>query len=46
MKIHHFRCQAWYFTPAIPALGRLRQENFKFEAKLGYTVNLRAAWDT
>jgi hypothetical protein len=24
-------------TPAIPALRRLRQENLKFEASLGYT---------
>jgi hypothetical protein len=28
------------FTPAIPALGRLRQENIKFETSLGYTVRL------
>jgi hypothetical protein len=26
--------------PAIPALGRLRQEYFKFEANLGYTERL------
>jgi hypothetical protein len=27
-----------WFTPVIPALGRLRQEDGEFEASLGYTV--------
>jgi hypothetical protein len=26
---------AWWFTPVIPALGRLRQEDHEFEANLG-----------
>lgn len=29
----------WWYTREIPALGRLGQENHKFEAKYGYTVN-------
>jgi hypothetical protein len=28
--------QAWWLMPVIPALGRLRQENLKFEVSLGY----------
>jgi hypothetical protein len=28
--------QAWWYTPVIPALGRLRQEDHDFEASLGY----------
>jgi hypothetical protein len=28
----------WWYTPVIPALGRLRQEDLEFEASLGYTV--------
>jgi hypothetical protein len=27
----------WWYTPIIPALGRLRQEDQKFEGSLGYT---------
>lgn len=29
---------AWWHTPAIPALKRLRQEDHKFEASLGYIM--------
>jgi hypothetical protein len=29
-------CWAWWFTPVISAFRRLRQENHKFEASLGY----------
>jgi hypothetical protein len=32
--------QGWYHMPAIPALGRLRQEDPKFDASLGYTAKL------
>jgi hypothetical protein len=28
--------QVWWFTPIIPTLGRLRQENHEFETSLGY----------
>jgi hypothetical protein len=31
-------CQAWWFTPVIPALRRLRQEDRKLETSLGYIV--------
>lgn len=35
----------WWYTPAIPTLGRLRQEDpSKLEASLGYLVNSRPAW--
>jgi hypothetical protein len=30
--------RAWWYTSIIPALRRLRQENFKFETSLGYLV--------
>jgi hypothetical protein len=30
--------------PLIPTLKRLRQEDCKFEASLGYTVSPRTAW--
>jgi hypothetical protein len=30
--------QAWWCTPVIPALGRLRQEDHKFQTSLGYTM--------
>jgi hypothetical protein len=29
---------AWWCTPVIPALRRLRQEDHEFEASLDYTV--------
>jgi hypothetical protein len=28
--------RAWWFTPLIPALGKLSQKNLEFEASLGY----------
>jgi hypothetical protein len=28
--------QAWWYSPIIPALRRLRQENLKFKTRLGY----------
>jgi hypothetical protein len=28
----------WWGTPVIPALGRLRQEDYKFQVGLGYIV--------
>lgn len=30
----------WWFTPAIPELGKLRQEVQEFKASLGYKTNL------
>jgi hypothetical protein len=37
-----FKCprrgQAWWFTLVIPTLGRLRQENHKFQVSLDYIV--------
>jgi hypothetical protein len=30
--------QAWWFTPVIPALRRLRQEDHEFEASLDYII--------
>lgn len=32
--------QTWWYTPEIPTLGRLKQEDEKFEASLGYTYKL------
>jgi hypothetical protein len=29
---------AWWHTPVIPALGRLKQKNHGFKASLGYIV--------
>jgi hypothetical protein len=29
--------QTWWGMPVIPALGKLRQEDLKFQANLGYT---------
>jgi hypothetical protein len=31
-------CRAWWYTPVIPALGRLRLEDHEFEVSLGYIV--------
>lgn len=30
--------------PRIPTLGKVRQDDQEFEARLGYTVSLRPAW--
>lgn len=30
--------------PIIPALGKMRQDDQEFKARLGYTVSLRPAW--
>jgi hypothetical protein len=30
--------QVWWYTPFIPALGRLRQENHEFKTSLGHIV--------
>jgi hypothetical protein len=32
--------------PVIPALGTLRQEDHKFEVRMGYVVSSRPAWAT
>jgi hypothetical protein len=32
------RHQAWWYTPAIPALRRLSQEDLEFKVSLGYIV--------
>jgi hypothetical protein len=37
---------AQWHTPAIPALGRNRQEDQKLEVILCYTGSLKAGWDT
>jgi hypothetical protein len=34
--------QAWWFTPVILALGRLRQEDCEYKDSLGYTVRTHA----
>jgi hypothetical protein len=37
---------AWWHTYVIPVLWRLRQENFKVEASLGYKMGSKPAWIT
>jgi hypothetical protein len=37
-KIRETLSQAWWYTPIIPELWRLRQEFGKFEASLGYIM--------
>jgi hypothetical protein len=32
------RSQVWWFMPVIPVAGKLKQENHKFKAILGYIV--------
>jgi hypothetical protein len=34
----------WYYSSVISELGRLRQEDHKFEGCLGHIVNSRQAW--
>jgi hypothetical protein len=36
--LHASRSWEWWYTYAIPALRRLRQEDLKFKASLGYTA--------
>jgi hypothetical protein len=36
----------WQYMPAIPALRWLRQEDFDFEASLGYIASSRPACDS
>jgi hypothetical protein len=33
-------CQVWWCTLVIPALGKLRQEDQRFKASLGYIVRI------
>jgi hypothetical protein len=33
---YSFLSERWWFMPIIPALGRLRKEDRKFEVSLGY----------
>jgi hypothetical protein len=30
--------QEWWYTPVIPVLRRLRQENYEFHSSMGYIV--------
>jgi hypothetical protein len=30
--------RAWWYIPVIPALRKLRQEDHKFDARLGYEI--------
>jgi hypothetical protein len=34
-------CQAYWYTPIILALEKLRQEDFEFKASLGYILSSR-----
>jgi hypothetical protein len=34
------RSQMWWFMPVIPALGRLRQKDWKFEVSMDYIARL------
>jgi hypothetical protein len=40
------RCQAWWLTPVITALGKLKQENQEFKASLDYISSSRTAQAT
>jgi hypothetical protein len=35
--------QKWWLTPVIPALGRLRQEDYEFEASVLHTKSISKA---
>jgi hypothetical protein len=37
---------AWWFTPVIPALRRLRQEDLKLKASLGFIMSSQPIWVT
>jgi hypothetical protein len=39
-------CWAWEHMPMISAFGRLKHEDFKFEANLGYIMSSRPACAT
>jgi hypothetical protein len=38
MSTTFWNCQTWWYTPIIPELRRLRQENCEIESSLGYLV--------
>jgi hypothetical protein len=38
--------QVWCHTSVIPALRRLKQEDYEFKASLGYRGHSRLAWET
>ena len=45
LKMCHFKvnnCQTWWYTLVIPVLGRLRQENRRFEDSLSNVLRLSA----
>jgi hypothetical protein len=37
---------AWWFMSGVPALRKLRQKDYKFEANLGYRTGSRPSWAT
>lgn len=41
-----FLCHIWRYTPVSLEFRRLRQEDHKFEASLGYIVSFRLDWPT
>jgi hypothetical protein len=38
LKNYIIKSQLWWYTPVIPALRRLKQEDYKFKASLGLTL--------
>jgi hypothetical protein len=53
MEIKHYHdfskkrvCQALWYTPVIPVVGRWKQEDHKFKAILCYITGSRLAWAT